>query len=71
MTPSTLLREIGEALHGSDRWRRPLGAQIGRDERTVYRYERGVSPIPADVWQALRPHLEARRAELGKLLERL
>jgi plasmid maintenance system antidote protein VapI len=64
------LEEICEALYG-ERWQSALAQDLGVADRTVRRWVAGDSPVPDDVWPALKRLCGERRAILKKLQERL
>ena len=46
-----------------------LARLLGVDRKTVYRWRRGVTPVPAYVWEPLKVALLKRRADIGIVLE--
>lgn len=69
MTPA-LLREAGEFLHG-ERWRLPLADQLGKDQKTIGRWERGEFPVPVEGRDKIRALVKAKRASGAELLAKL
>lgn len=69
MTPA-LLREAGLYLHG-ERWRLPLALDLGKNERTLRRYEAAESPVPADDWLRIRDLVIAKGRASKSLLDRM
>lgn len=69
MSP-TLLREAGKYLHG-ERWRLPLALQLGKDQKTIGRWERGQNPVPAEEQDTIRQLVDEKRELGAELAERL
>ena len=70
MTPADLAR-CGRALTGSDRWRRPLAAMLGCDDRLVRRWANGEAPVQPWAETRLRELVAARQRDLAALAEAL
>ena len=62
MTQIDRLRALGFALFG-DLWQSPLARELGVADRTVRRWIRSDTAIPADVWPRLAA-IADRRLEL-------
>ena len=62
---STRLRLIayGELLHGKD-WKKPLGRDLGVNERTIKRWSTGEYDVPARVFDDLERLAKSRSKEL-------
>jgi len=56
----TELRRAGTTLHGA-RWQRALARDLGVADRTVRRWLRGDSPMPAPAARYIRLLLETRK----------
>jgi hypothetical protein len=62
------LARIGYLLYGAQHIEY-LSRILGVDRKTVYRWRRGVTPVPAYVWEPLKVALMKRRTDIGIALE--
>jgi hypothetical protein len=62
MTPADLAR-VASILYGND-WRTPLAADAGVNERTVRRWAKGDSRVPADIEPLMQQIGQRRIAEI-------
>lgn len=69
MDDRELLAAIGEALH-RNHWKSELARDLGIDDRSLRRWVQ-TNTVPHGVWRELAELLEARRAGIDTLLERL
>jgi hypothetical protein len=69
MTPA-LLEAVGRALYG-EYWRDPLAADLGVSVRSVQRWAAGEFNIPEGIAGDCKRILVQRRADIGKLIDRL
>ncbi len=64
------LARLGYMLHGAQHVDY-LARLLGVDRKTVYRWRRGVTPVPAYVWEPLKVALMKRRNDIKDVLEGL
>ena len=64
------LARIGHLLYGSQHIEY-LSRILGVDRKTVYRWRRGVTPVPAYVWEPLKVALMKRRNDIKDVLANL
>jgi len=62
------LARIGHLLYGAQHIEY-LSRILGVDRKTVYRWRRGVTPVPGYVWEPLKVALMKRRNDIGIVLE--
>lgn len=61
---------IGHLLYGAQHIEY-LSRILGVDRKTVYRWRRGVTPVPAYVWEPLKVALMKRRNDIKDVLANL
>jgi hypothetical protein len=64
------LARIGYLLYGAQHIEY-LSRILGVDRKTVYRWRRGVTPVPAYVWEPLKVALMKRRNDIKDVLANL
>ena len=69
MTPEQFAR-VGRALHGPS-WRRPLADDLDVRERTIYRMEKGETPIREGVVRDLAALCRAHSLALAEIAREL
>jgi hypothetical protein len=64
MTPADLAR-VASTIYGRN-WQTPLAEDAGVNDRTVRRWAKGDSPVPADIEPLLRQIWQRRIAEVAE-----
>jgi hypothetical protein len=71
MTDAKLIRAIGEALWGASHWRAEMASTLHVGDRILRRWAAGEVEPPPGVWRELVEVIDARRAALGHVRDKL